>query len=138
MNAPLDFCEAVRDHLRLNRPAAWEATMEIRAMQDAEAVERPFVVCAAIENDGPHPLVRLMEVDIQLHAREAEDESLPAAATFLDDVAAVWPDPAFSTLMEGKGYRLIKVLPRASGWERDGASRAVTITSAWRVHLREI
>jgi hypothetical protein len=138
MNAPLDFCEAVRAHLLLNRPAQWEETMEIRAMQDAAPVERPFVVCTALENDGPHPRVRLMEVEIQLHAREMADEALPDAAPFLDAVAAVWPDPAFSAALELMGYKLIKILPRPAGWERDGASRALNVTSAWRVHLREI
>lgn len=136
MSVAIDVSEAVRDFLLAHRPAEWDPELPIRALSDETPVEYPYLVVLAEESDAGHPLLRVVEVTLELRLRLVVDEPRPAAGPFLEAGAPIWAGLPLAAQLAELGYQVLKVARRAGGWEIERGARVATYSAGARLWLR--
>ncbi len=126
--------QVVKEVLSANRPAGVPDSFTIRAAQDIEKVERPYLVASSENGESPHPQMRKLNLILTTHTRVDDAETLPCAEIHQRLVNALLENGAdVKTGLAARQLRLRKLVLGATGEEiEDGRGNAhSTVFTIW-------
>lgn len=127
---------AVRDLLLTYPPSAMPEGFQIRAEQEIEKLERPYLVVSAEAAGNPHPLVRQMTLTLTTVRRADDEGTSPPEELHQLFVNALQANlgPLADALAVAE-LRLLKMVPGATG-EEIVAGRGESSSAAWAAWLQ--
>lgn len=126
--------QAVKQILATYRPAGVPANLTIRAAQDIEKVEKPYIVVSSENAEAPHPALRKLNLILTSHLRAGDEETAPDQETHQHFVNALEEHLAeLTAALLAVQLRLRKFVsgPTSEEIEDGRATASATVWTVW-------